>query len=73
MSTPVQVQETDSDLDDYDNECPMCMSPLKRKKGDGDGDHTKFERYTVITHCGHRFHLDCLQSTRNFDITVRTG
>ena len=28
-----------------------------------------FSRYTVTTHCGHRFHLDCLQSTRSFEMS----
>ena len=67
MSTPLQRVELDFDEEDLDNECPMCMSPLKRKRGSGADDDPK--RYTVITHCGHRFHLDCLQSTRNFDMT----
>ena len=28
-----------------------------------------FSRYTVTTHCDHRFHLDCLQSTRSFEMS----
>ncbi|GMI49836.1 hypothetical protein ScalyP_jg4071 [Parmales sp. scaly parma] len=57
--------------DDIENECPLCMSPLKKKKfskGDGNSNDA-YTRYTVITHCGHCFHLDCLQRTRNFDMS----
>ena len=75
MSTPVQTAlKLDFDEeDDLDNECPMCMSPLKRKKGDGANDDPK--RYTVIMHCGHRFHLDYLspldhQSRRSCRLAV---
>ncbi|GMH50467.1 hypothetical protein TL16_g00779 [Triparma laevis f. inornata] len=68
METPVRNELTEVDSeDDLDNECPMCMSPFKKKRGEN-GENV-YERYTVITHCGHRFHLDCLQSTRTYDMT----
>jgi hypothetical protein len=51
--------------DELENECPLCMSPLKKKRG---SEEAGSEKYTITTHCGHTFHLDCLQSQRSFDI-----
>ena len=72
---------------DYDDECPLCMSPLKKRRPSsstflgsvdsgaaaaqscGSSFEGVFSRYTVTTHCDHRFHLDCLQSTRSFEMS----
>ena len=53
--------------DELENECPLCMSPLKKKRGEEEAGR---EKYTVTTHCGHTFHLDCLQSQKSFDMTA---
>jgi len=66
LCTPAKTTASSSIDDDIENECPLCMSPLKKNPNKKD-DNT-CSRYVVITHCGHQFHLDCLQRTRNFDM-----
>jgi hypothetical protein len=69
--TKLTLLAAQTEKDEYEeelaNECPLCMSPLKKKKGaDSDGE----TRYLVTTHCGHTFHLDCLQSTKAADMVT---
>ncbi|GMI33270.1 hypothetical protein TeGR_g7614 [Tetraparma gracilis] len=71
MNMKVAATPKRTEKDEYEeelaNECPLCMSPLKKKKGaDSDGE----TRYLVTTHCGHTFHLDCLQSTKAADMVT---